>query len=369
MIYYTADPHFGYEPMLAGRPFETVEEMDRVIIEKWNRRVTPEDTVYLIGDVGYNGGHVPCRILKQLNGHKHLIRGNHDTAYDDASLLYRYFETVTDFLEIDDGPHHVFLSHYPMLYDKPAGYMIHGHLHKNPKFHHILKELPQILNAGVDINGFEPVTLSQLAENNQNYYAQPPAPLPPQREGKGLLPGRADFRPIPPAPQGHRKHLFLTGRKQIGKSTVLTRLLDGRDWDIGGFRTCRVLTPTGASIHMIPPVGQRIFTPENRLFLRENGIMHRDPAAFDRLGRARLAGCRNCDMILMDELGPNEAQAVDFQHQVLACLDGDVPVYGVLQLADSEFLDNIKARDDVHLVTVTEENRDGLPRMLLELGW
>lgn len=369
MIYYTADPHFCYEPLLAGRPFETVEEMDRVIIEKWNRRVGPEDTVYLIGDVGYNGGHVPCRILKQLRGHKHLIRGNHDTAFADAPLLYRYFETVSDFLEIDDGPNHVFLSHYPMLYDKPVGFMVHGHLHKNPKFHHILKEMPQILNAGVDINNFEPVTLPELMENNRRYYAQPPASLPPRREGKGLLPGRADFRPIHSKPRDHRKHLFLTGPKRVGKSTVLARLLDGRDWNLGGFRTCRIPTEAGCSVHMVSPGTQPVFTPDNQLFWKIGDTVHQDPSAFDRLGRACLADCRNCDLILMDELGPNEARAAEFQQLVLDCLDGDIPVYGILQLADSEFLDKIKARPDVHLLTVTEENRDGLPRMLLELGW
>ena len=133
MIFYTADPHFGYEPLVAARGFDTARAMDEALIAAWNGAVRPADTVYLVGDIGWNDGHVPCRTLERLNGRKHLIRGNHDTGYRDAPLLYRYFESVTDFLEIDDGQYHIFLSHYPMLFDKRSGYMIHGHLHAMAK--------------------------------------------------------------------------------------------------------------------------------------------------------------------------------------------------------------------------------------------
>lgn len=126
MIYYTADLHVHYAQLLPSRPFATVEEMDEALVKNWNDTVGPEDTVYLVGDIGWNGGRVPGEL--RLSGHKHLIRGNHDTGYEDAGRLYRWFETVTDFNEIDDGETHILLCHYPMLYHK-RGYMIHGHLH------------------------------------------------------------------------------------------------------------------------------------------------------------------------------------------------------------------------------------------------
>lgn len=368
MIFYTADPHFGYEPLVAGRPFASAAEMDACLIAGWNRVVGPEDTVYLIGDIGWNGGHVPCRTLARLNGRKHLIRGNHDTGYLDAPLLYRYFDSVSDFLEIDDGPHHIFLSHYPMLYDKPKGYMIHGHLHGSDKFHHILADMPRVLNAGVDINGFVPVTLEQLERNNRAFYSAPPQPGPYRRAGQGLLPGIPDFRPIPARPGAHPRHLFLTGPKQIGKSTALARLLAGRDAALGGFRTRRIRVAGGADIYMLPP-DRDDFRQENILFRRRAGQLLLDPADFDRLGCAMLEKSGECDLLLMDELGPTEVQALGFQRAVLAALDGDIPVYGVLQQADSPFLEKIAARDDVRVVTVTEENRDALPGRLLGEGW
>lgn len=205
MIFYTADLHFHYKPFLPARPFSSVEEMDEAIIRLWNETVTDEDTVYVVGDVGYNGGYVPGDALGRLQGRKHLIRGNHDTGFENAPKLFDYFETVTDFNEIDDGETHILLCHYPILYRK-RGYMIHGHLHqaRGPEYD-ILRQMPRMLNAGVDVNFYRPVTLAQLVENNRAFYsgendALIPPPPPRRREGEGLLPGKPDFRPLPTRP-------------------------------------------------------------------------------------------------------------------------------------------------------------------------
>lgn len=205
MIFYTADLHFHYKPFLPGRPFASVEEMDEAMIRLWNETVTDEDTVYVVGDVGYNGGYVPGDALGRLQGRKHLIRGNHDTGFENAPKLFDYFETVTDFNEIDDGETHILLCHYPILYRK-RGYTIHGHLHqaRGPEYD-ILRQMPRMLNAGVDVNFYRPVTLAQLVENNRAFYsgendALIPPPPPRRREGEGLLPGKPDFRPLPTRP-------------------------------------------------------------------------------------------------------------------------------------------------------------------------
>ena len=69
-------------------------------------------------------------------------------------------------------------------------------------------------------------------------------------------------------------------------------------------------------------------------------------------------------VIVMDELGPAEAAAQHFQAAVLAALDGEKPVCGVLQQADSAFLRRVAAHPRVRVVTVTEENRDALRHQL-----
>ena len=203
MIFYTADPHFGYEAIIeqTGRPFASAAEMDEALIHNWNAAVRDEDTVYLIGDIGSHRTAFPAEQLSRLAGHKHLIRGNHDTGLEGQQRLFDYFETVTDFLEIDDGEVHITLCHYPIVYIQ-GGYMIHGHLHNTRKdTFEILRQLPRVMNAGVDINDFRPVTLDELIRNNQIYYADPlrgtqqdwRQDTPPYQKQKW----KADFRPLP----------------------------------------------------------------------------------------------------------------------------------------------------------------------------
>ena len=103
MIYYTADLHLGYAPMLAHRPFESVQAMDETLIRNWNETVGPDDTVYIVGDFSYNGGVVPAQYFRRLQGRKHLIRGNHDTGLENAQALFEYCESVVDYWELDDG--------------------------------------------------------------------------------------------------------------------------------------------------------------------------------------------------------------------------------------------------------------------------
>ena len=136
-------------------------------------------------------------------------------------------------------------------------------------------------------------------------------------------------------------HLFLTGDKGVGKSALVRCLLAGHT--PCGFRTVRV---TGVldrpSVHYCGAYSC---------------------VRFDTLGSAALRD-RDGDVLLMDELGPAESGAKKFCEAVLAALDGDLPVLGVLQKADTEFLRAVAGHPRVRLVTVTVENRDELRRTM-----
>lgn len=174
MIYFTADPHFGHANIvkMCGRPFENIEEMNEALIAAWNERVSGNDTVYIVGDMFFR-----CKdaesILKQLNGKKRLIAGNHDGSWMGKVELGRFFISVDHYLEISDGAHALTLCHYPLLTWKHAkkSYMIHGHIHANTDadFWPLLRVRDNVLNAGVDINSFMPVTFDELLENNRRF--------------------------------------------------------------------------------------------------------------------------------------------------------------------------------------------------------
>ncbi|MCD8108572.1 MAG: metallophosphoesterase [Clostridiales bacterium] len=174
MVYFAADTHFGHANVIrfCGRPFETVDEMDRILVANWNSRVRNNDTVYVLGDMFYRCDISRAEdILRQLKGQKKLIVGNHDHSWMSGLDVSRYFDEVSLMLEGTDGQHVFTVCHYPLLSwrRQARAYMIHGHIHNDTKadFFPLLVERENALNAGVDINEFVPVTFEELLSNNR----------------------------------------------------------------------------------------------------------------------------------------------------------------------------------------------------------
>ena len=179
MTFFVSDLHFGHENIirLCKRPFDSIEEMDAALIKNWNRKVKKNDVVYLIGDVVWDKNKV-AYYMEQLSGKKILIAGNHDSTWVKREECQKHFESVTSYLEAHLNGHPITMCHYPMLEWKSSreetrrklGYLIHGHIHNR-----VAKEYRQLflqfnaLNAGVDVNFFEPVTFDELLENNLRF--------------------------------------------------------------------------------------------------------------------------------------------------------------------------------------------------------
>lgn len=179
MIYFTSDLHLGYESVIkiSDRPFSSIEEMDEVLIENWNKKVRGNDTVYIVGDLIWKGTD-PEKYLSRLKGRKILIVGNHDSAWMCKTNPENYFYEVNRLMETSLCEHAVTLCHYPMLEwkgsrkigSKKLSYLIHGHTHaKIQPVYAPLFNMPTALNAGVDINGYEPVTFDELVLNNEEF--------------------------------------------------------------------------------------------------------------------------------------------------------------------------------------------------------
>ena len=176
MILFASDLHFGHKNIvdLCKRPFVDVDEMDAVLIERWNRKVKKNDIVYLIGDVVWDKKKV-AYYMEQLSGKKILVAGNHDSTWIKREECQKYFEEIVLYLEVHLNGHPITMCHYPMLEwrssreesKRKLGYLIHGHIHNR-----IADEYRQLflqfnaLNAGVDVNDFAPVTFDELVENN-----------------------------------------------------------------------------------------------------------------------------------------------------------------------------------------------------------
>lgn len=173
-VFFTADTHFGHANIIkfCARPFSSVEEMDEALIENWNAKVKECDTVFVVGDMFYRCENV-AEILRRLRGKKHLILGNHDHSWTNQVNLADYFIGVDRILDIMDGKRGYTLCHYPMMQwpQERCGYMIHGHIHNDVAldFWPLLRVRERVLNAGVDVNGYAPVSFDELLANNVRY--------------------------------------------------------------------------------------------------------------------------------------------------------------------------------------------------------
>ena len=167
-------------------------------------------------------------------------------------------------------------------------------------------------------------------------------------------------------------HVFLTGDIQVGKSTILRRYLEANSkLRIGGFRTVwsERWNERTSSIHIVPAAEDVPLTEANCVGIREGKWPNRRredyPAVYDTVGAALLTSDNNCDIYLMDEIGPGENDAKRFHTAVMKLLDGEIPVFGVLQDKPGVLSALIKAHKKVRLITVTTHNRDEILQQLL----
>lgn len=131
--YITSDTHFGHGAVLglADRPWSSADEMDEMLIERWNAKVPKGAVVYHLGDFSFRNREQTEAIVGRLHGAIRLVRGNHDKVIKGS--LAAHFEWSRDYYESKtvDGTK-VVMSHYPMVTWNRAhhgAWMLHGHSH------------------------------------------------------------------------------------------------------------------------------------------------------------------------------------------------------------------------------------------------
>lgn len=132
--------------------FRDVHHMNGEMIRMWNEHAQPGDLVYILGDVAFMSAGEAAKIIRQLNGDKILIEGNHDQkALKDPSFRLS-FKEIHKYLEVRYNGHHLVMFHYPISeWNQIHRGSIHfyGHLHQNASG----LERYRARNAGWDCTG------------------------------------------------------------------------------------------------------------------------------------------------------------------------------------------------------------------------
>lgn len=171
-----SDTHFGHtnswekfknadgSPL---RPFTSNEEMDNAMVERWNAKVQPGDTVYHLGDVVINKKSL--HHVSRLNGRKILVRGNHDI-FKDKDFYDVGFEQIHGVRVFVDK---WIMSHIPLHPDSVTNRFrvnVHGHLHGNEVMRDAFNAAcnpisevdPRYLCVSVEHTNYEPLSFEEV---------------------------------------------------------------------------------------------------------------------------------------------------------------------------------------------------------------
>jgi calcineurin-like phosphoesterase family protein len=129
-VWFISDTHFNHHKIILlesarASEFDSIEEHDETLVERWNEVVRPNDVVWHLGDVAM-WDKESLGVVARLAGIKRLLLGNHDNlkpqAYIDAG-----FQRVYAGVE----KYGAWLSHIPIhpMSVERYGVNIHGHTH------------------------------------------------------------------------------------------------------------------------------------------------------------------------------------------------------------------------------------------------
>lgn len=164
----TADTHFNHANIIryCNRPFNSIEEMNEVLIYNWNAVVKPGDVVYHLGDFGFGRAKgINCtedvkNLLKRLNGCINLILGNHDEQ-NFNSKTKGLFQSTALMRDVTINNQRIVLCHYAMRTwpgSNRGSWQLYGHSHGK------LLDDPNLLSidVGVDCHNFRPINFDEI---------------------------------------------------------------------------------------------------------------------------------------------------------------------------------------------------------------
>jgi nucleoside-triphosphatase len=171
-----------------------------------------------------------------------------------------------------------------------------------------------------------------------------------------------------------KRLLLLTGSPGVGKTTVLLRVVEclkAKGYSIGGMVSREVRSREAR-------VGFEVLDLSSD---RRGWLAHVNQPSGPQVGKYRvnledlnsigaeaiMEAVDKCDVIAIDEVGPMELFSEKFKEAVKRAVECGKVVVGVVHWkARDRLIEEVKAREDTEIITVTHENRDKLHETIVE---
>jgi nucleoside-triphosphatase THEP1 len=164
------------------------------------------------------------------------------------------------------------------------------------------------------------------------------------------------------------KNIMLTGPPRCGKSTVIEKFVQQFHKPITGFFTREIREKerrVGFSIITLDGKEGVLAHEENKSKRRvgKYGVNIDD---LERIAVPSMIPAKPDQIVIIDEIGKMECFSLLFRETLIQTLDSPNLVIGSIAQKGNPFIEKIKKRKDVLLVTVSEKNRDYLIGSLLQ---
>lgn len=176
-----------------------------------------------------------------------------------------------------------------------------------------------------------------------------------------------------------RKLIAISGSIQVGKSTLIRKLLDASDLPVCGFMTKLAredkVPGKGWPLYIYPAAlaeKDRVKSPANLLGYPGPGDPARFRDVFDGIAYSFLEDIPEDAIVVMDELGNMETSSEKFMNRVFEVIHGKNPVILAIKARfEFPFLARLRSEAGGNYYWITEENRDRIAQELIPVvrGW
>lgn len=157
MYWFTSDEHYGHRNIIeyCDRPFNSVQEMDEILIQNFNSVVSGQDTTIHAGDFTLSKDKelIYRKYINRLNGNHIFLKGSHDYWLPRSRSMQIWEKLIKK--------HYFVVCHYNMRTWARSHYnsiQLYGHSHGG------LAPTGKQHDIGVDNNKFFPLSDNQIIE-------------------------------------------------------------------------------------------------------------------------------------------------------------------------------------------------------------